>query len=218
MNKKGNSSSNVHRQPKKSGGRDKSTIQRLNMYKGGKPIRNKDGELVGGVLMMKNTAGGKAIKGQARIAPDRRWFGNTRTISQTELDKFKEEMTTKAADPYSVVLRRRKIPMALLQDSSKLAKVNILDTESFEGVFGNKKTRKKPKLDDSVTGYEALMKNAETRGDMYTANPSQDTNIEVAAQRGGDMQKDDLFAKGQSRRIWAELYKVLDCSDVVLQV
>ncbi|KAH8054978.1 GTP binding protein [Aureococcus anophagefferens] len=27
-----------------------------------------------------------------------------------------------------------------------------------------------------------------------------------------------LFAKGQSRRIWAELYKVLDCSDVVVHV
>ncbi|CAN0501282.1 unnamed protein product, partial [Ectocarpus sp. 8 AP-2014] len=28
----------------------------------------------------------------------------------------------------------------------------------------------------------------------------------------------ELFEKGQSRRIWAELYKVLDCSDVVIQV
>ncbi|CAN0299879.1 unnamed protein product, partial [Scytosiphon promiscuus] len=28
----------------------------------------------------------------------------------------------------------------------------------------------------------------------------------------------ELFEKGQSKRIWAELYKVLDCSDVVVQV
>jgi nuclear GTP-binding protein len=188
------------------------------MYKGGKPIRDKGGKMVGGVLMMPTTAGGKEIKGQARIAPDRRWFGNTRTISQIELDKFKDEMTTKAADPYSVVLRRRKIPMALLQDSSKIAKVNILETESFEGVFGGKKTRKRPKLDETMSGYDALMKNAESRSCTYSSNPSLDTNIEVEATRGGDMQRDDLFAKGQSRRIWAELYKVLDCSDVVLQV
>ena len=33
-----------------------------------------------------------------------------------------------------------------------------------------------------------------------------------------DAARDDLFAKGQSRRIWAELYKVLDCSDIVLHV
>lgn len=28
----------------------------------------------------------------------------------------------------------------------------------------------------------------------------------------------DLFLKGQSKRIWSELYKVIDCSDVVLQI
>ena len=27
-----------------------------------------------------------------------------------------------------------------------------------------------------------------------------------------------LFSKGQSKRIWAELYKVLDSSDVVMQI
>ena len=27
-----------------------------------------------------------------------------------------------------------------------------------------------------------------------------------------------MFSKGQSRRIWSELYKVLDSSDVVMQV
>jgi hypothetical protein len=30
--------------------------------------------------------------------------------------------------------------------------------------------------------------------------------------------RDNLFEKGQSKRIWGELYKVLDCSDVVIQV
>lgn len=30
--------------------------------------------------------------------------------------------------------------------------------------------------------------------------------------------RDNLFEKGQSRRIWGELYKVLDSSDVVIQV
>ena len=33
-----------------------------------------------------------------------------------------------------------------------------------------------------------------------------------------DIAKDDMFAKGQSKRIWSELYKVLDSSDVVIQV
>ena len=28
----------------------------------------------------------------------------------------------------------------------------------------------------------------------------------------------NVFTKGQSARIWEELYKVLDCSDIVIQV
>lgn len=31
-------------------------------------------------------------------------------------------------------------------------------------------------------------------------------------------QEDKLLSKGQSARIWSELYKVLDSSDVVIQV
>ena len=61
--------------------------------------------------MMNDKAGGKDLPNAARIAPDRRWFGNTRVIAQKELDSFREEMVVKNADPYSVVLRRKKIPM-----------------------------------------------------------------------------------------------------------
>lgn len=30
--------------------------------------------------------------------------------------------------------------------------------------------------------------------------------------------RDSIFEKGQSKRIWGELYKVVDSSDVVIQV
>ena len=90
--------------------RDRATINRLQMYRGGKPIRNKKGKIVGGVLMMRDKVGGQAITGATgRTQPDRRWFGNTRVISQVDLDRFREEMTTRAADPFSVILRRKKI-------------------------------------------------------------------------------------------------------------
>mmetsp|Transcript_34912 Transcript_34912/g.65109 ORF Transcript_34912/g.65109 Transcript_34912/m.65109 type:complete len:587 (-) Transcript_34912:3382-5142(-) len=218
MNTKSNSSDKVDRKAGKSGQRTKATIQRLNMYKGGKAIRNKEGKVIGGSLMMSNKAGGEDIGNNARIAPDRRWFGNTRTISQNELDKFKDEMTTKDADPYSVVLRRKKIPMALLQDSEKIAKVNILETESYNSVFGGNKARKRPKLDANTSDMASLLMNASKRGDMYESNSAADCNIEVDT--GGELtkKKAEMFSKGQSKRIWAELYKVLDCSDVVLQV
>ena len=219
VNRKSDNSDNPHRSATKGNMRSKSTIMRLNMYKKGKPVRNKDGKIVGGSLMMDNTAGGKAIGSVARIAPDRRWFGNTRVISQRELDSFREEMTTKEADPYSVVLRRKKVPMALLNETETTARLNILQTESFDHTFGKKQTRKRPKLSSSISSYESLATEAGQMGEKYTAQPNGDSNVEVTGDGNGiNARKDDLFSKGQSKRIWSELYKVLDCSDVVVQI
>lgn len=47
-------------------------------------------------------------------------------------------MTTKAADPFSVILRRKKIPMGLLVDSAKAQRMNLLETEAFADTFGGK--------------------------------------------------------------------------------
>ncbi len=85
----------------------------------------------------------------ARVAPDRRWFGNTRVIDQDQMHKFRNELAAKVADPYSVVLRTRKLPMGLLTDPTKASKMNLLTTESFDSVFGPKKTRKRPKVKKS---------------------------------------------------------------------
>jgi nuclear GTP-binding protein len=96
--------------------------------------------------------------------------------------------------------------------------VNLLEAESFQSIFGSKQTRKRPKISSAITDYESILKNAEAHGKSYEDAPEKDSNLEVEVGRGGDMRKEDLFAKGQSKRIWAELYKVLDCSDVVLQI
>ena len=221
VNKKSNNSDNPHRKAEKGNMRSKSTIMRLNMYKRGKAVRDKDGKKIGGSLMMGNQAGGKEIIGNAaRIAPNRRWFGNTRIISQNELDSFREEMTTKEADPYSVILRRNKIPMALLQETQKEAKVKILETETFQSVFGSKMTRKRPTINNSIADYASLLTQVATKTKAYESEPQKDSNIEIDPNNmdGIESRKDDLFAKGQSKRIWGELYKVLDCSDVILQI
>ena len=128
----------------------KSSINRLNMYRGGHAIRNKKGRIVhGGAYNDKNSTGGKIVKNMgsavARTAPNRRWFGNTRIINPKQLDKFREEMGAKVNDPYTVVLRTRKLPMGLLSDTKKTAHMNLLSTESFESVFGPKAQRKRPK-------------------------------------------------------------------------
>lgn len=189
------------------------------MYKSGQVQRDKDGKKVGGKLMMFDKSGGQDIAKAARIAPDRRWFGNTRTMAPQELDKFREEMTTHAADPYSVVLRRKKIPMALLKDAEKVAAMNLLETESFDQAFNKSGTgRKRPKLAEGGGDYAAMASAAAERGSTYDANPVRDPNLEPEEEQNDDNRNADLFAKGQSKRIWAELYKVLDSSDVVLQI
>lgn len=221
LNNKSASSDNPHRNPgAKQGLRSKSTIMRLNMYKRGKPVRTKDGKVVGGTLMMDNKAGGKDLPSVARIAPDRRWFGNTRTVSQTDLDKFREEMTLKQADPYSVVLRRKKIPMALLKESSdKIASINLAETESYDSTFGSKMTRKKPKLSDSLSDYASLMSSVSEKSIAYIEKGTDDDLADMEDGEGtSSLRKDDLFSKGQSKRIWGELYKVMDCSDVILEI
>jgi nuclear GTP-binding protein len=91
--------------------RDNATIKRLAMYKD-KPIHNSKGEFLSGAYMSR--VPDEVVK---RINPDRRWFGNTHVIGQKELTNFREVMGAKVKDPYTVVMRNKKIPMGLLNDN-----------------------------------------------------------------------------------------------------
>ena len=200
--------------------RTKSQINMVNLYKQKSHIRNKKGEVVGGDMVMATRAGGKEIDASTgRIQPDRRWFGNTRTVGSEELDRFREEMRVKAADPYSVILRRKKLPMGLLVESAKPGgvdggKTQLLEVESFADTFNGRRQRKRPKVDALDLG--ALATTASERSGGYDAAKDVDVVKEVSHLRAGRLH--DLFLKGQSKRIWSELYKVIDCSDVVLHV
>jgi hypothetical protein len=48
-------------------------------------------------------------------------------------------------------------------------------------------------------------------------NPAKDNNIPVDRDYR-ELARDSIFYKGQSHRIWGELFKVLDSSDVVIEV
>eukprot|EP00617_Octactis_speculum_P018364 CAMPEP_0185772476 /NCGR_PEP_ID=MMETSP1174-20130828/69246_1 /TAXON_ID=35687 /ORGANISM="Dictyocha speculum, Strain CCMP1381" /LENGTH=558 /DNA_ID=CAMNT_0028458777 /DNA_START=13 /DNA_END=1689 /DNA_ORIENTATION=+ len=219
----GNSSSNPNRKlsaAKVNGGsaRTANKIKIINMYKK-KEIRNKEGKIIGGDYCTRDRAGGAEITAATgRIAPDRRWFGNTRTVGQAELDTFREEMTVKSSDPYSVILRRKKLPMGLLMDSTQGpvdgGKTQLLEVESFDDTFNGRRARKRPKLDAS--NLDALMAKAGTQAERYEGIDDRNKSMPAESLREG--RRADLFMKGQSKRIWAELYKVLDCSDVVLHI
>jgi nuclear GTP-binding protein len=74
------------------------------MYNSGKAVRNKKGQIISQELQSKELP-------STRIVPDRRWFGNTRVIGQQQLTSFREQMAGKADDPFSVILRQRKLPL-----------------------------------------------------------------------------------------------------------
>jgi len=253
--------------------RSNQTIARLKMYNNGKAIRNKEGKVVGGQFMMGDRAGDtKITAATGRIAPDRRWFGNTRVVNPTELDRFREEMTSSMADPYSVVVKRKQLPMGLLRDAAELEKAGrnnsgLLANEPFEHTFGGKSRRKRVKMEqfmvgrtskiddvedkdeeddqkpyrggeaetvndmpsDDKSGYAALLAAAQKSQDTYSKVNNRvgivpwgkDSNLTKTSGEGVDWvhsKKDDLFLKGQSKRIWGEFYKVVDCSDVILHV
>jgi hypothetical protein len=102
--------------------RSNDTIERLKMYKD-KPIHNSKGEFMSGAYMSRT-----ADAPVKRIQPDRRWFGNTRVVDQTELANFREAMGSKVKDPYTVVMRSKKLPMGLLTDTFKVSYWTFIPT------------------------------------------------------------------------------------------
>ncbi|XP_043506055.1 nucleolar GTP-binding protein 2-like [Polistes fuscatus] len=193
--------------------RTKGTIKRLQMYRNQKPKRNRVGKIISPAPFQ----GWHASGTMSRVEPSQRWFGNSRVISQNALQKFQSELGTAMSDPYKVVMKPTQLPVTLLQQKAVNAKVHLLDTESFESVFGPKKLRKRPNL--AIATYDELQKSAEEKEETYNKDKdSKDYDLIREDTGVRDMQRDWVMAAGQSRRIWNELYKVIDSSDVILQV
>ncbi|NWH76934.1 NOG2 protein, partial [Piaya cayana] len=191
--------------------RDRATIRRLNMYRQ-KERRNKYGKVIRPLQYQSTVAPGTV----ARVEPNIKWFGNTRVIRQSSLQKFQEEMETVMKDPYRVIMKQKKLPMSLFYDRIKphTSRVHILDTETFETTFGPKAQRKRPNL--SASDVQSLVENAEASSGSYDQGKDRDLVTEDTGVR--DEAQEEIFKKGQSKRIWGELYKVIDSSDVVVQV
>eukprot|EP00730_Choanoeca_flexa_P009642 TRINITY_DN12730_c0_g1_i1.p1 TRINITY_DN12730_c0_g1~~TRINITY_DN12730_c0_g1_i1.p1 ORF type:complete len:702 (+),score=229.28 TRINITY_DN12730_c0_g1_i1:73-2178(+) len=197
-------SSNPHR-------RSRATVNRIKMYKsGGHAIRNRKGKIVSAAPFQRTVASGTV----ARVEPNRRWFGNTRVIGQTELEQFREAVIDAKKDPYTFIMRQSKLPMSLLKDPTKAQAVDILATKPFSTTFGPKAQRKRPSL--SIGTMEELAKSVEDKAESYDETKDTDLKTEETGER--DKARDWIFGAGQSKRIWSELYKVIDASDVLIQV
>ncbi|EDQ91202.1 uncharacterized protein MONBRDRAFT_19938, partial [Monosiga brevicollis MX1] len=192
--------------------RSRSTVNRLKMYKsGGRAIRDRKGKIISAAPFQRAVSSGTV----ARVEPNRRWFGNTRVIGQTELENYREAAIEARKDPYTFIMRESKLPMSLLKEPAKAKAVDILATKPFDQTFGPKAQRKRPQL--SVGSMQDLAKHAETTAESYDSTKDRDLKQnEVSGEK--EHVRDWIFGAGQSKRIWSELYKVVDASDVLIQV
>ncbi|KAI9510774.1 NUC091 domain-containing protein [Russula earlei] len=199
--------------------RDAKQVRRLKMLSGGKAVRDRDGKILQAAAFQK----GEDETTPGRVQPDRRWFGNTRVISQTALDHFRTSLQTKHHDPYSVLLRRNKLPMQLLDDAANpnlRKRSHIVETEPFAVTFGPKAQRKRPRIDAGTfeeLGKLSAVASEEAAQAKLTAEIAEAT-APVFMERTHADYIEPIYAKGTSRRIYGELYKVIDSSDVVLHV
>ncbi|KAJ6591744.1 NGP1NT-domain-containing protein [Mycena vulgaris] len=196
--------------------RDAKKVARLKMLTGGKAVRDKDGKIIQAAAFQK----GEDETKPGRVQPDRRWFGNTRVISQTALDHFRTSLSTKKDDPYSVLLRRNKLPMALLDDAANpnlRKRPHIVEVEPFGDTFGPKAQRKRPRIEaGSFDELSKLGAAAEVEA-ADAADVNGTGTIVIEPQTHADYHE-PIYAKGTSRRIYGELYKVIDSSDVILHI
>ncbi len=220
-------------------GRDRATVRRLHMYKTKAHKRDRSGKIIDGAGDLTSRT---PEVGAGRIAPNRKWFGNTRVVQQQDLTRFREAITKAQSDPYSVLLKQRKLPMGLIADNDTEqralagAKIGLLANEPFEETFSRKRRRKRPRLavssmaelasaaSKSTADYDEEEERKFVEAEEYAKRVAAESKPDPDVKEG--LRYDDLkeavqarvFDKGQSRRIWGELHKVIDSSDVVIQV
>jgi nuclear GTP-binding protein len=127
-------------------------------------------------------------------------------------------------------MKRNKLPMSLIEEKGNInglkqhgAKIAVA-SQPFSETFGVKAQRKKPKLDFS--SIEDLAARTETMNESYHEKLEQAKLLSGtsgdadAPNEDGDFAsaREFIFMKGTSKRIWNELYKVIDSSDVILHV
>ena len=176
--------------------RTKAAIKRINMYNS-KP--NKDRF--------------KVPDKPVRIEPDRKWFGNTRTITQKNLETLRKEKEKQSHDTYSLFLKRSKLPQSLINPLNQTDLI-MKNHAKFEETFGKKSRRTKPNL--SQYTLEEYADNIEKRQDEY--NIGADSNLNYLNDEEKDAPEMKFMKAGQSKRIYGELLKVVDASDVLCEI
>lgn len=113
----------------------------------------------------------------------------------------------------------------------------VVETSSFKDTFGPKAQRKRVKMGNSSSFTDLAGESVKMHGtylDRLEQAKLLSGQLGAGAENADDMigqatnvntsdgvltvARESIFTKGQSRRIWNELYKVIDSSDVVVHV
>ncbi|KAH0053410.1 nuclear/nucleolar GTP-binding protein, partial [Aureobasidium melanogenum] len=206
--------------------RDAKKVKKLNVLTKGTAQRNAAGEITKAAVFQSRE------RPSARIEPNRKWFTNTRVISQDALSAFRGAVQAQQNDPYSYLLKQNKLPMSLIKDDETKknglkqhqAKIAV-ETAPFSDTFGPKAQRKRPKL--AVSSLLDLAGESDKMHETYldrleqarlASGQATDDGQDTEADGALTAAREAIFSKGQSKRIWNELYKVIDSSDVVIHV
>jgi nuclear GTP-binding protein len=107
---------------------------------------------------------------------------------------------------------------------------NVVEASSFKDTFGPKAQRKRVKI--GIASFDDMAGESVKQHDSYLdrreqalllsgqLNPDEDRGEELEDVKDGVLvaPRESIFSKGQSKRIWNELYKVIDSSDVIIHV
>ena len=150
-----------------------------------------------------------------RIEPDRKYFGNIHTISTKKLEQMQKEIVKKRSDkdPYSIFIHGTSLPNSLINPISNEGKIKN-KLSSFEETFGKNSRRTKPNL--PVYTIEELADSTNKMNEEYKSE--KDSNLFYLNEEE-KMAPEMKFSKaGQSKRIYSELLKVIDASDVLCEI
>lgn len=115
------------------------------------------------------------------------------------------------------MLQNKKVDLAIFTKANTYSKNKLTDMEKFEDTFGPKQRRNKPKIAEN--SIEDLARRAQEQEDTYKVE--KDSNLHAKKLEISQTRKyneDKRITAGQSKRIWEELYKVIDSSDVLVMV
>lgn len=68
----------------------------------------------------------------ARIDPDRKYFGNVRTLDQKQLERMRVELAQQTKDPFKILIKQKQLPISLISEETKENRMNLLEVEAFE--------------------------------------------------------------------------------------